>query len=67
MMEPGRTPTRENFVSDGGDHRYSGALESPPGYWFVRCDCGWGMRSLSSREQAMSEYDRHERGLEWWE
>lgn len=62
-----RTPPREFHISPDVSHRYAGALEAPPGYWFVRCDCGWSMRSLSSLAQAESEHDRHAAGIEWWE
>lgn len=57
-------PTSEGH---GDEHGYTGAMESPPGYWFVRCLCGWSMRSLSSLTQAREQYIRHEHGVEWWE
>lgn len=57
-------PTSEGL---GDEHRYAGTIEAPKGSWYVRCGCGWSMRSLSSHQQANSEYDRHEAGLEWWE
>lgn len=66
-MEPSQAPVRQIFMDADTEHRYAGALESPPGYWFVRCDCGWSVRSLTSRASALTEYARHCQGLEWWE
>lgn len=60
-------PTEQANAFFEGEHRYAGAIESPPGYWFARCRCGWSMRSLSSLAQAENEYSRHQQGLEWWE
>lgn len=65
--EPSRTPDRQYFTGVREDCHYAGAIESPPGYWFVRCTCGWSMRSLGSLAQARNEHSRHEQGLEWWE
>lgn len=64
-MEPDRIGERQIDMSE--EHRYAGALESPPGCWFVRCACGWSMRMLASNTLAKSEYLRHEQGMEWWE
>lgn len=49
------------------EHRYAGCIESPPGYWNVRCACGWGVRSSNTKAQAVEAFHRHETGKEWWQ